>query len=263
MTARCTLALVALLWAAPAIQAQAGEVIQLPTFGFTTVNTTVTAPDGGTVLLGGIDRVAEGSTERGVPILGKVPGLNRLFKNRGIGRSMSASTMTVVPRIIILEEEEERQVGRVLAERRAFAEAPTPPPFAASDLYRAGPPSWPNTWPLSSRPTTATRPRLRRMLRWPRPSTRSKPYVGRTSRPPPSEIARPSSFSSGGRRPKRKAITRRPASTTRTRAGAPRANSRTKSSPGWKRFKTSRAPAGHNLASFWVPRTCPCRFAVG
>lgn len=134
MTARCTLALVALLWAAPALQA--GEVIQLPTFGFTTVNTTVTAPDGGTVLLGGIDRVAEGSTERGVPILGKVPGLNRLFKNRGIGRSMSASNMTVIPRIIILEEEEERQVGRVLAERRAFAEAPPPPPFAVSDLYQ-------------------------------------------------------------------------------------------------------------------------------
>ncbi|MEQ8791207.1 MAG: hypothetical protein RIC55_33400 [Pirellulaceae bacterium] len=114
----------------------AQSAIQLPTFSFTTVNTTVTAPDGGTVLLGGIKRASEGSTTRGVPLLGKVPGLNRLFNNRGIGRSMQASNMSVVPRIIILEEEEERQVGRVLAARRAGAEAPMPPLHAVNDLYR-------------------------------------------------------------------------------------------------------------------------------
>jgi hypothetical protein len=114
----------------------AQKAIQLPTFSFTTVNTTVTAPDGGTVLLGGINRLAEGSTERGVPLLGKVPGLGRLFRNKGIGRNVSASTMTVVPRIIILEEEEEKQVGRVLAARRAGAAAPVPPLGAVNDLYR-------------------------------------------------------------------------------------------------------------------------------
>jgi len=91
-----------------------GQTLQLPEFIFTTVSTTVTAPDGGTVLLGSINRVSEGSNERGVPLLGKVPGLNRLFKNRGIGREVSASNFTVTPRIIILEEEEERQVGRPL-----------------------------------------------------------------------------------------------------------------------------------------------------
>jgi hypothetical protein len=71
-----------------------------------------------------------------VPILGKVPGLNRLFKNRGIGRTTQALTMTVTPRIIILEEEEEKQVGRVLAERRALAGAPLPPAYAMNDVYR-------------------------------------------------------------------------------------------------------------------------------
>ena len=113
----------------------AGEVLQMPTFSFTTVNTTVSVPDGGTASLGGVSRLSEGRTTRGVPILGKVPGLNRLFKNTGIGRSVSDLNMTVTPRIIILEEEEERQVGRVLAERRALAGPPVPPPFAVNDVY--------------------------------------------------------------------------------------------------------------------------------
>jgi len=49
--------------------------------------------------------------ERGVPLLSKVPYVNRLFKNRGIGRDVSHWNQTVVPRIIILEEEEFFQTG--------------------------------------------------------------------------------------------------------------------------------------------------------
>jgi len=101
-----------LLGILPSTASGQATTIQQPQFTFNTVTTTVTAPDGGTVLLGGIKRGSEGSVERGVPILGKVPGLNRLFKNRGIGRQFQTSSHTVVPRIIILEEEEERQVGR-------------------------------------------------------------------------------------------------------------------------------------------------------
>jgi general secretion pathway protein D len=86
----------------------------LPTFAFTTVTTTVSVPDGGTVLLGGIKRLSEGRTERGVPILDKLPYINRLFKNVGIGRTTQSLMMMVTPRIIIQEEEEERQVGRPL-----------------------------------------------------------------------------------------------------------------------------------------------------
>ena len=46
-----------------------GTTVQLPTFSFTTVTTTVSVPDGGTVLLGGIKRLSEGRNEVGVPIL--------------------------------------------------------------------------------------------------------------------------------------------------------------------------------------------------
>ena len=82
--------------------------IQLPRFTITTVTTTVTVPDGGTVLLGGVKRLNEERREYGVPVLSKAPWLNRLFRNVGIGRVTSSLMLMVTPRIIILEEEEER-----------------------------------------------------------------------------------------------------------------------------------------------------------
>jgi general secretion pathway protein D len=88
-----------------------GTTIQLPEFIFTTVTTTVSVPDGGTVLLGGIKRLNEARNEFGVPILSKVPYINRLFKNVGLGRTTRSIMLMVTPRIIIQEEEEERLLG--------------------------------------------------------------------------------------------------------------------------------------------------------
>jgi general secretion pathway protein D len=85
-----------------------GVTVQLPSFQFIAVVTTVSVPDGGTVLLGGIKRLNEGRNEVGVPLLSKVPYVNRLFRNVGIGRSTDSLMMMVTPRIIIQEEEEER-----------------------------------------------------------------------------------------------------------------------------------------------------------
>lgn len=83
-----------------------GTTVQLPTFSFTTVTTTVSVPDGGTVLLGGIKRLSEARSERGVPMLSKIPYVSRLFKNVGIGRETQSLMLMVTPRIIIQEEEE-------------------------------------------------------------------------------------------------------------------------------------------------------------
>jgi general secretion pathway protein D len=58
--------------------------------------------------LGGIKRLSEGRSEVGVPLLSKVPYVNRLFRNVGIDRSTDSLMMMVTPRIIIQEEEEER-----------------------------------------------------------------------------------------------------------------------------------------------------------
>lgn len=90
-----------------------GTTIQLPVISFTTVNTVVSVPDGGTVLMGGVKRMSEGRTERGVPFLSNVPYANRLFKNVGIGRETQNLMMMVTPRIIIQEEEENFQVGPI------------------------------------------------------------------------------------------------------------------------------------------------------
>jgi general secretion pathway protein D len=87
---------------------RSGVTVQLPAFQFIAVVTTVSVPDGGTVLLGGIKRLSEGRNEIGVPLLSKVPYVNRLFRNVGIGRETDSLMMMVTPRIIIQEEEEER-----------------------------------------------------------------------------------------------------------------------------------------------------------
>jgi general secretion pathway protein D len=89
-------------------ETRSGTTVQLPTLSVVSVNTTVSVPDGGTVLLGGIKRLSEGRTEFGVPMLSKIPYVNRLFRNVGTGRETSSLMMMVTPRIIIQEEEEER-----------------------------------------------------------------------------------------------------------------------------------------------------------
>ncbi len=90
-----------------------GTTVQLPTFAFTQVSTTVSVPDGGTILLGGIKRLAEGRSERGVPMLSKVPYVSRLFRNVAVGRDARSLMLMVTPRIIIQEEEEVAQTGYV------------------------------------------------------------------------------------------------------------------------------------------------------
>ena len=81
--------------------------IQQPVLEFVSVTTTVSVPDGGTVLLGGVKRLREGRKMAGVPILNKIPYISRLFKNTGVGRETESLMMMVTPRIIIQEEEEQ------------------------------------------------------------------------------------------------------------------------------------------------------------
>jgi general secretion pathway protein D len=86
---------------------RSGTTVQLPTFEVISVATTVSVPDGGTVLMGGIKRLREGRNEFGVPLLSKVPYIDRLFRNVGIGRETDSLMMMVTPHIIIQEEKEE------------------------------------------------------------------------------------------------------------------------------------------------------------
>ena len=85
----------------------ATQTVQQPVQEVISIQTSVSVPDGGTVLLGGIKRLKEGRNMAGVPILNKLPYINRLFKNSGVGRETDSLMMMVTPRIIIQEEEEE------------------------------------------------------------------------------------------------------------------------------------------------------------
>jgi type II secretory pathway component GspD/PulD (secretin) len=86
------------------------QYLQQPVFNTIQVQTTVNVPDGGTVLMGGLKRLSEGRNEYGPPILSKIPYLDRLFKNTAYGRDTESLLMMVTPRVIINEEEEQRQV---------------------------------------------------------------------------------------------------------------------------------------------------------
>lgn len=85
------------------------QFLQQPAFTTLNIQTTVVCPDGGTVLLGGLKKLSEGRNEFGPPFLSKIPYLNRLFKNVGIGRETQHVMIMVTPRIIINSEEEQNQ----------------------------------------------------------------------------------------------------------------------------------------------------------
>ena len=83
-----------------------GTVMQPVTTTFT-VMTSVSVPDGGTILLGGVKRLREGRKEYGVPMINKIPYLKRLFSNSAVGRETQSMMLMVTPHIIIQEEFEE------------------------------------------------------------------------------------------------------------------------------------------------------------
>ena len=82
--------------------------VQQPTVTVTRVQTTVTVPDQGTILLGGQRLVTEAEAESGVPVLSKIPILNRFFTNRVITKSEQTLLILVKPTVLIQNEEEER-----------------------------------------------------------------------------------------------------------------------------------------------------------
>jgi len=82
--------------------------IELPVVSLQEVMTTVSVPDGGTLLLGGSKRLTETEAETGVPLLSKVPILKRLFSNRASLRTAKNLLILIRPKIIIQAEEEHR-----------------------------------------------------------------------------------------------------------------------------------------------------------
>ncbi len=77
-----------------ASQAKA-QVVQLPTFEMFGIGTTVNVPNGGSTVLGGINRSGASRVGGGVPGLGRLPGVGRPFGNRGTASSLSGGSARV------------------------------------------------------------------------------------------------------------------------------------------------------------------------
>ena len=83
--------------------------IQEPELQITEVKTTVSVPDGGTLLLGGQTVAGETEREIGVPVLSKIPFLKRLFTNRSLAKDEQILLILIRPTIILQREVEQKQ----------------------------------------------------------------------------------------------------------------------------------------------------------
>ena len=81
--------------------------IQLPELQVQSIRTTVSVPDKGTILLGGQRRFEEVEIESGVPVLSKIPIVNRFFTNRIDSEQELTLVMLMRPEIVIQSENEE------------------------------------------------------------------------------------------------------------------------------------------------------------
>ena len=81
--------------------------IQLPTLSAQRVQTTVSVPDGGTLLIGGQKLASETEVEAGVPILSKIPILKRAYTSRTLVKDEQTLLILIKPKILIQTEQEE------------------------------------------------------------------------------------------------------------------------------------------------------------
>lgn len=81
--------------------------IELPEIELQDIQTTVTVPDGGTLLIGGQKLSGEVEREMGVPVISKIPVINRAFTNKGKIRDEQTLLILIKPKIIILDEAEQ------------------------------------------------------------------------------------------------------------------------------------------------------------
>jgi len=92
----------------PNVGVGASGFVQLPAINTQKVRTTVSVPDGGTLLVGGQKLAGEIEVEAGVPVLSKIPVLKRLYSSRTLVKDEQVLLILVKPQIIIQEESERR-----------------------------------------------------------------------------------------------------------------------------------------------------------
>ncbi len=89
------------------------DTYQLPRTQQTTIQTRVSIPDQGTVMLGGLTLAAENEIEAGVPFFSKIPILGRLFSNRSEVKDKQILLILVKPTIVLRDEAEADAVAEL------------------------------------------------------------------------------------------------------------------------------------------------------
>jgi type II secretory pathway component GspD/PulD (secretin) len=84
-----------------------GAFVQLPSITRQVVRTTVSVPDGGTLLIGGQKLAGEIEIEGGVPVLSKIPILKRFYSSRTLVKDEQVLLILIKPKIIIRTEAEQ------------------------------------------------------------------------------------------------------------------------------------------------------------
>jgi hypothetical protein len=123
----------ALLWAAGVASAQnAPTTVQLPTFSFFTVRTSVLVPDSGGAYAGGMSSGYNSSNSRGLPFWSKSPWFSPLGASRGIDGDVDAGGVSVHATIIDRAELDRA----VLSEAAARRAPPSESELKADELTR-------------------------------------------------------------------------------------------------------------------------------
>ncbi|MEP9412078.1 MAG: hypothetical protein HRF42_11915 [Candidatus Brocadia sp.] len=82
------------------------QTVQLPQINVSQVSVTVSVPDKGTLMIGGLGSITKDSLTTGIPILSKIPVLKRLFTRDQKNNIKSNLVILLKPTILIREEQE-------------------------------------------------------------------------------------------------------------------------------------------------------------
>ena len=80
--------------------------VELPVILLSRIQTTITIPDGGSVLVGGLKKVIEQDKSISVPIIQRIPILNIMFGRQGQSRLRNSLFVMIKADIVIVKEEE-------------------------------------------------------------------------------------------------------------------------------------------------------------
>jgi general secretion pathway protein D len=86
--------------------------IELPVITIQKIRSTVTIPDGGTVMIGGLKNIVEQEEEAGVPIVADMPVIKNLFRRQGFTNLKRSLVVLLKANITIIRDEEVSKFGR-------------------------------------------------------------------------------------------------------------------------------------------------------